>query len=158
MTKEQYINIPLQDCGLGLNEFDFEPNTLFYTQYEESELKDGSVMMEIDVEKFSEHLRIELRLDGYVVIPCDRCLEDAEVPVSGIFNLTVYLVENIPSDYSDSETDADVMYIQMSDSILDLTRYCYESVCLSLPIQRFHPNDENGKSTCNPEMLKYLSS
>ena len=39
---------------------------------------------------------------------------------------------------------------------LDLKQYIYEYIHLALPIKRVHPDDKNGKSTCDPEMLKKL--
>ena len=32
-------------------------------------------------------------------------------------------------------------------------RQIYESICLSLPYQRVHPDDSEGRSTCDPDML-----
>jgi uncharacterized protein len=39
---------------------------------------------------------------------------------------------------------------------LDMKQYFYEYILLALPIKRVHPDDKNGNSTCDPEMLKKL--
>ena len=39
---------------------------------------------------------------------------------------------------------------------LDLQQHLYEFIHLALPIKRVHPGDKNGKSTCDPVMLKKL--
>ena len=36
--------------------------------------------------------------------------------------------------------------------------FIYETICLALPHRIVHPDDENGNSTCNPEVLKKLES
>ena len=38
-----------------------------------------------------------------------------------------------------------------------LFHFVYESIMLALPIQVLHPDDENGNSTCNPEILKIMN-
>ncbi len=37
-----------------------------------------------------------------------------------------------------------------------MAQYFYEYILLALPIQRIHPNDSRGNSTCDPEMLSKL--
>jgi len=32
----------------------------------------------------------------------------------------------------------------------------YEFVCLAIPIKKIHPDDENGNTTCDPEMIEKL--
>jgi uncharacterized metal-binding protein YceD (DUF177 family) len=34
----------------------------------------------------------------------------------------------------------------------------YEYIVLSLPVQRIHPDDENGRSGCDPDMLEKLKA
>ena len=57
--------------------------------------------------------------------------------------------------YSDceQESDGEVMWISPSETELNVAQYIYESICLSLPYQRVHPDDSEGRSTCDPDML-----
>ena len=48
----------------------------------------------------------------------------------------------------EGEYDGDVMWVNPADNEVDLTQYIYESIVLSLPYQRVHPEGE-----CNPDML-----
>jgi uncharacterized metal-binding protein YceD (DUF177 family) len=56
-----------------------------------------------------------------------------------------------------SEEDAEVAYIGRSESILDVAPWIYEFIILSVPIQHIHPDDEQGKSTCNQKALDILN-
>jgi len=38
----------------------------------------------------------------------------------------------------------------------DLSQFFYEYIHLALPIKRVHPDDKEGRSTCDPEMIKKL--
>ena len=51
------------------------------------------------------------------------------------------------------ECDGEVMWVSPAETEINLAQYIYESICLSLPYQRVHPTDENGKSGCDPDML-----
>ena len=54
--------------------------------------------------------------------------------------------------FSDGETDeydGEMMWISPSESEVDLAQYIYESIVLSLPYQRVHPEGE-----CDPAMLE----
>jgi uncharacterized metal-binding protein YceD (DUF177 family) len=48
----------------------------------------------------------------------------------------------------EGEYDGDVMWINPADNEVDFTQYIYESIVLSLPYQRVHPEGE-----CNPDMM-----
>ena len=70
----------------------------------------------------------------------------------------VKISENIPEGerYSGdahretNNSDGDILWISPADDTLDLGQYLYESIMLSLPFQRVHPDIRN----CNPDMLK----
>jgi len=53
------------------------------------------------------------------------------------------------------EIDPDILSLPIGEHELDLQQHIYEYILLALPIKRVHPNVD-GKSTCDPEMLKKL--
>ena len=59
----------------------------------------------------------------------------------------------------DTETsdDEDVVILPESAYKIDLAQWMYEYVAVSMPIQCMHPDDADGNSTCNPEMMQYIS-
>jgi uncharacterized metal-binding protein YceD (DUF177 family) len=40
---------------------------------------------------------------------------------------------------------------------IDLSIYLFEYVVLLLPIKKTHPDDENGNTTCNPDIIKRIN-
>ena len=54
------------------------------------------------------------------------------------------------------EDDPDIITIHAEEPVLDLKQYFYEYILLALPIQRIHPDDSEGNSTCDPHMLEKL--
>ena len=85
-------------------------------------------------------------IEGEVTCECDRCLEDCLIPIDYEGHLIVRISDE------QGEYDGDIMWISPADDIVDLTQYIYESIVLSLPYQRVHPEGE-----CNPDMLARFS-
>lgn len=88
-------------------------------------------------------LTADVRITGHVVVPCDRCLEDCRIPIDFEGRLLVKFSDE-PREY-----DGEVLWLLPGEDEVDLSQYIYESIVLSLPYQRVHPEGE-----CDPEMLK----
>ncbi|MDR1156319.1 MAG: DUF177 domain-containing protein [Bacteroidales bacterium] len=131
--------------------------TEFFSDFQNPEIIEGSVEISLEVEKFSQFVNVALTFSGTLTVSCDRCLEDLDVPVEGENMLSV-VFEKVLDKPDDEDPDEDIIYVNAEDGETDLTVYVYESICLALPIQRVHGEDENGKSLCNPEMLKYITN
>jgi uncharacterized metal-binding protein YceD (DUF177 family) len=58
--------------------------------------------------------------------------------------------------FSDGEHpfEGDILWVNPADGLLDLEQYIYESIVLSLPLRRVHPEDVHGTPLCNPAMLE----
>ena len=59
----------------GRHLIDFEIGKEFFEQFEESEVKEGSLIANIEMDKRSSHLDLVIMISGDVRICCDRCLE-----------------------------------------------------------------------------------
>jgi uncharacterized protein len=142
--------IPISGLKEGLHYYDFEINKEFFDQFEESEIKEGSLTAVVDASKLKTHLDLSVRIKGSVNILCDRCLEEFRQLVSCENKLLVKFGR--VSDFS----DPDIITLPADEHELDLRQYFYECIILALPIQRMHPADKSGKSACDPEMLNKL--
>ena len=88
-------------------------------------------------------LTLDVNVDGSVVVECDRCLEDCNVPIHYEGQLLVKFSDEV------HEYDGEVIWLLPMEDEVDLTQYIYESIVLALPYQRVHPDGE-----CNPDMLE----
>ncbi len=144
------FNIPISGLKEGLHCYDFEINKEFFDQFEESEIKEGSLTAVVEAEKLNTHIDLSVSIEGGVNISCDRCLKVFRLPLSCVNRLLVKF------DRVTDDSDPDIVTIPADEHELDLRQYFYEYILLALPIQRVHPVDKNGKSACDPEMLKKL--
>lgn len=128
----------------------------FFSEIPESEVVGGSGVVGIDVVKTANMLTISIAIDGSAKVACDRCLEDVEMPISFNGDIIVKFSYEVQEPTFDDglTTESDLLLINPADDKIDLKQYIYESIVLSLPYSRIHPDDENGVSTCNPEMLE----
>ena len=125
--------IPLNGWAAGEREFRFHADTEFFHKFDNIEILDADVNAEIRVTKEGmQKVEAVLHLQGMVTVPCNRCLEPVVIPV-----------EANPSEVlAPGEEEVD----------WDLSQAVYDYVCLSLPLQRVHPEGE-----CNPDTVRFLS-
>jgi uncharacterized metal-binding protein YceD (DUF177 family) len=142
--------IPLSGLKEGRHNIDFEINKEFFDKFEESEVKEGSLIANIGMDKRSSHLDLLIRISGNVRICCDRCLEMFFHPVVCENRLLVKFGKTI------DDIDPDILSLPVGENELDLHQHLFEFILLALPIKRVHPNDKKGNSTCDPVMLKKL--
>ncbi|MCE5345968.1 MAG: DUF177 domain-containing protein [Bacteroidales bacterium] len=142
--------IPLSGLKEGRHLFDFKIGEAFFEQFEESEVKEGSLIATVEMDKGSTHADLVIRISGSVTICCDRCLKMFLYPVNCENRLVV--------TFSKSSEDLDPDIISVSSDVheLDLQQHLYDFINLALPIKRVHPDGKDGKSTCDPVMLKKL--
>ncbi|MEG1611638.1 MAG: DUF177 domain-containing protein [Alistipes sp.] len=129
----------------GLHPFDFQVDGELFRFYESPEIKDGACNVHVELNRSESMLEVDVVIDGSVVVACDRCLDDCDVPVHFDGRLVVKFSDEV------DEYDGEVMWISPSASEVDLTQYIYESIVLSLPYQRVHP-----EGMCDPEMLAHF--
>lgn len=134
--------------SLGAHCFEYVVNDDFFAQFEGSEVSRGDVRVEMEVNKQPAMLILDFRMEGDVEVACDRCLGEFRMPVAYEGQLLVKFTEDPPPD------DGEVLWLHPVEGEVNLAQYIYESIVLSLPYQRVHPPDADGKPTCDPEMLK----
>lgn len=143
--------IPLIGLNEGRHTYDFEIRDKFFEQFEESEIKEGNLYVIVELNKRSSHFDIVIRITGRIKISCDRCLEMFYQPIECENRLLVKPGKNWDED------DPDILTIPADEHELDIKQYLYEFIHLALPIKRIHPDDKNGKSTCNPDMINKIN-
>ena len=124
--------IPLDGWAAPERTFRFHAGLEFFQGFDNQEILDADVDVEARVKKTGERkVQAVLHLQGSVTVPCTRCLEPVVIPV----------------DSSPSEVLAPVG----GEVDWDIAQPVYDYICLSLPLQRVHP--EGG---CNPDTVRYL--
>ena len=144
----------IQFVGLepGNHQFEFEVNDSFFEHFEFSQIQQGQVHVTVDLQKMERMMIFNIAFEGEVQVTCDRCTHEFYTPVADEQQLIVKLGAGY------LEESEDVVVIPETEYQFDLSTYIYEFIHLALPARLLHPDDENGNSTCDPDVLKRLSA
>ena len=129
LTLQPFV-VKLTSLAPGKNRFTWHAGPEFFEIFGNEEILDADLEVTAQVSNHGLTAEAACAIAGSVTVACDRCLEDLVIPV---------------------ETSFEESYTPESDE-LDLRQDVYDYVCISLPIQRVHPEGE-----CNQETTKYLS-
>jgi len=148
--KERYT-IPYRGLKEGRHTYEWRIGGEFWAARPESGVTGGEADVTAVLEKSATGMmRVELGITGEVVVPCDRCLEDCTLAV----NFRSRPIVKVASDEGEHASDGEVIWLAPGEGEIELEEYIYESVVLSLPLQRVHPEDVHGRPLCNPAMLE----
>ena len=153
--KEDFI-VPLNGLAQGRTQFRRRIGQEFFDHFENSEILDAGLDVDVEVEKSGRFIGVDCSINGDVTVTCDRCLEDLVLPVETGFKLSVKFGDPDSvkeGEISDMEGEREIVWLPVTDADLDLSQVVYDYICLSIPVQRVHEEGE-----CNPEAIKYLSS
>ena len=143
--------VPLSDLPSGKTLFRWHAEGQFFSAFENSEILDADLVVGVKVEKSGRFAGVEMDVEGTVVVECDRCLGDIELPVSVHPSFSIKFGEAQEESSSTAEGEREILMLPESDADLDLTQVIYDYVCTSLPLTRVHPEGE-----CDPATVKYL--
>ena len=143
MEESQRYAIPYKGLKNGCHEFRFEVDGSLFEEYQSTEIKDGRCEVTVAADRSESQVTLDVAISGYVVVECDRCVQDCRVPIDFEGRLVVKFSEEV------HEYDGEVMWMLLGEYQVDLKQYKYESIMLSLPYHRVHP-----EGICNPDMLE----
>jgi len=144
-------SIPFSGLKEGSHLFDFSVDDRFFAEFEESEIKKGSLLIQVKLEKRSTYLRLTFGIKGEVELICDRCLDPYSQSIKSSYPMLV--------KFSETETDDgdEVIYLHPGAHEVLVTTLIYEFIALSIPIRHLHPEVKKGNSLCNIDMLNKLN-
>ena len=132
----------LNDSSLELN---WELCDDYFEALEDAEIRSGKVAVCASLQKTADSYALSIKTEGFVIVTCDRCLEDMEQPISQELKFIVKL------GIEDSEDDV-VIVVDENEGILDLAWLIYESIALAVPIKHVH-----APGKCNAAMTEKLN-
>ncbi len=157
MKHSREFNIAFVGLKPGNHEFHYTVDDKFFERYGTQEFHNAEVDINLNLDKKTGLFLLHFDISGQVTIPCDRCGDPFSLKLWDEFDLVVKIIDDELVSLK-SDEDAEVAYIGRSESLLDVADWIYEFVRLSVPMQHIHPDDEQGKSTCNQDALRYLEN
>ena len=154
MNQQKNYIIPFVGLKNDIHHFDYEINGDFFASFPDSPLDDTDIRVGLQFDKRDNFFILIFDLEGTVAIECDRCYEKFNMEIGGGYQVIVKFDGNL--HHHETEDEVEIIFIPSNETQINVSQYIYEFSILSIPIKRTHPLDENGKSTCNPEILTRL--
>jgi uncharacterized protein len=147
------FNIPFVGMSKKIHQFEYSIDSTFFECFEDAPVNECAVNVKLEFDKRETFFQLKFFIDGTVNTPCDRCLEHYDQEIFGDFEMFVKFGSESPE-----ETEDDILFISKNDDHVDISKTVYDYILLSIPIRCVHPEDENGNSGCNEEVIKKLNS
>ena len=144
MNGLESLKIDLKGLKDEETSLDFILDEGYFEALDGADVKKGSLHVSVSIRKATGFFEFNFHTDGIVIIPCDRCLDDMELPVDTDNRLIVKLGSN----YSEED---DIIVVPEDEGILDMSWFIYEFVTLAIPIRHVH-----APGKCNPAMTQAL--
>ncbi len=150
MDGMEEFSIPVAGLSEGLHQFDYEVDDRFFEAFEHSPIERARLSVHVDFEKRPNMYVLDIAHAGTIRTTCDRCLQEIDLPVSGSFPLVIkFSEEALPEE-------AEVIYIHPDTPKVNLAKYIFEFVVLSMPMIKVYDCEADPGAECNQETLKFL--
>lgn len=154
MKSLQEFRIPYVGLKNGLHTFFYTIDKSFFAHFDFSLVNACNISVEALLDKREAgFFTLQIDLKGVVDVECDRCSDMFQLPIQRHDSIII----KFENEGETPEEEVDVMYISRQDTSFDIAHLIYEFVHLALPIQKIHPDDTQGKSMCNIDVIKHLS-
>ncbi|MEM7657822.1 MAG: DUF177 domain-containing protein [Bacteroidota bacterium] len=140
-------SINVARLGTGKHTDFFEIDQDFFARFEQSEIEEGKVAANLEIDKSPTHLDVGFHLKGEVELPCDRC--GVPYPYQLEANFRIIYSFDPEMNFEGYE----VMYVNEKESHLVIVQELYDFIQLALPMRRVPPKEIH---LCAPEVLKML--
>lgn len=126
-------------------DYEFSLTNQFFTDIDAPEIHKGKLQAQLNVKKTMGVYVLTFHIEGSVIVPCDRCLDDMELSVVTDDSLKVKL----GAAFSDEE---DMVIVPEEDGYINVAWFMYEFIALSLPMKHVHAPGQ-----CNKSMMGALN-
>lgn len=144
MSKFEKYNIVLRDIVSGSREYEFELDDEYFKKIDSPEVQKGNVSVKLTVIKKTESYELVFVINGTVLVPCNRCLDDMEQSISYKEKLLVKFGNQF------AEED-EIVIVPESEGAINVAWFLYEFIVLNIPIKHVHAPGE-----CNKMMVTKL--
>ena len=145
MGKFSQFKLPLKSLPKGTHDFEYHLDKQFFSNMESQDVRDADVNVVLVVTYNNDVYSLDFAIKGWVIVPCDRCLDDLHYPI----DTTYHIIVKYGEDYNDDSDE--ILEIPESDNTLNVAYMLYDTVELAIPIKHVHPL---GK--CNRQMSALL--
>ena len=144
MSKFELYNVVLKDISNETRMFDYDLDNTYFKKIDSPEIQRGNIKAKVSVLKKQSTYELQFLLEGSVIIPCDRCLDDMEQPI----HYKEKLLVKFGTSFSEED---DIVIVPESEGAINIAWFLYEFIVLNIPMKHVHASGE-----CNKTMATKL--
>jgi uncharacterized protein len=147
---QKQFTIPVAGQETGVRQYDFKIDASFFEHYPDCGFTDCKAVVNLKVSRQEDLFLLKFSFKGRVGLICDRCLDPFDLEIQGCETVTLKLrKKGQPKDAEEESISAETREVSVR-------QYVYDFILLKIPFRRVHPEDKNGNSLCNKELLKKI--
>ena len=128
--------------------YEFLLDNLFFAHIDGPEVQKGKVNVELTVKKTSRAFELSFQTEGIVWVPCDRCLDEMEQPVT-----SDKLMVKFGHEYA--EEGDNLIVIPEEEGEINVAWFMYEFIALAIPMKHVHAPGKCNKAVTS-KLNKHL--
>ena len=144
MSKFEQYNIVLKDLPTEVSTIEFILDDVFFKKIDSPEVQRGNVKATVTIRRKNETFELSFDLNGIVLVSCDRCLDDMELPI----NYKEKLLVKFGKKFSEED---EIVIVPETEGAINVAWFLYEFIILNIPIKHVHASGE-----CNKTMISKL--
>ncbi len=146
MGKFDKYKIDLRGMRDAQKQYEFLLDNTYFAHIDGQEVQKGKVSVILDLKKHTHSFEFTFHTSGVVFVPCDRCLDEMEIPVESEDKLTV----KFGREYA--EEGDNLIVIPEEEGEINVAWFIYEFIALTIPMKHVH-----APGKCNKSMTSKLS-
>jgi uncharacterized metal-binding protein YceD (DUF177 family) len=132
LGKFDKYRIDLKGMQADAETYEFLLDNLFFVNIDGPEVQKGKLKVMLNVKKSPHAFELNFQIEGLVYVPCDRCLEDVELPVNTSDNLVVKFGRE-----HGGEGD-NIIIVPEKEGEINVAWLIYEFIALAIPMKHVH--------------------
>lgn len=148
--KDTACIISLAALKNGEHSFLFTIDGELFRENHYDDIHEADLRVVVTFNKNSSIIMFHFNIEGTLNVTCDRCGDD--------FNMSTKLERQliVKSEGREHQEEDEMITLTNAEKDVDIAPFVYQYVVLSLPMQKIHPINKDGKRACNEEVLKKL--
>ena len=144
MSKFELYNVVLKDISSETRVFEYDLDDAYFKKIDSPEVQKGNVRAKVSVQKKLATYELQFFIEGTVIIPCDRCLDDMVQSI----NYKEKLLVKFGNSFSEED---EIVIVPESEGAINIAWFLYEFIVLNIPMKHVHATGE-----CNKTMVTKL--
>ncbi len=131
--------------SIDIQTIEYKLDNVFFSNIGSDDIQKGKLIVNLTVKRIPMMFELNFHIEGTIVIPCDRCLDDMDFAVSTNNRLIVKLGKEY------AEESDEIIVIPEEEGEINLAWFIYEFIVLTIPIKHIH-----APGKCNKIMTSKL--